>query len=135
MTFKMNGSEFFNFTKCRTRIVPRLFFSLGFIWREKKLKFDLWFLHLPPFGLTCCNCNPTLSAHHHIFVAILCMYVWGQIISEVEILYFKALQIHVRLKTFEVESLFLWAFVLFHKCCCNCCSYYCSSVHRVAIMY
>ena len=40
------------------------------------------------------------------------VYVWGQIISEVEILYIKALQIHVRLKTFEIESLFLWAFVL-----------------------
>ena len=42
------------------------------------------------------------------------VYVWGQIISEVEVLYIKPLQIHVRLKTFnfEVESLFLWAFVL-----------------------
>ena len=71
----------FQFHQVQNKNCSQAFFSLGFIWREKKLKFDLWFLHLPPFGLTCCNCNPTLSAHHHIFVAILCMYVWGQIIS------------------------------------------------------
>ena len=111
MTFKMNGSEFFNFTKCRTRIVPRLFFLvLGSYDVKRSWNSTFDFYTFPPSV-----CSVQLQSYTFSAPSYFCsftVYVWGQIISEVEILYIQALQIHVRLKTFEIESLFLWAFVL-----------------------
>ena len=92
---------FFNFTKCRTRIVPRLFFLvLGSYDVKRSWNSTFDFYTFPPSV-----CSVQLQSYTFSAPSYFCsyIYVWDKIISKVEILYSKARDIHI-----ECSKQFKW---------------------------